>query len=435
MSAKAKDFGVALCGVGTVGGGVFDLVEENSSLIADRSGLRPVVISAAARNIGKAKERTGGKVPVFDSWQKAIEQPGVDAAIELMGGIKEPLACVKKCGELGLPLVTANKALLATHGEEILGLGTSGKADIYFEAAVAGCIPAIRTLRDSLAGDRVVSIMGIVNGTCNYILSRMASEGIGFSKALAAATEEGYAEADPSLDIDGHDAAHKAVIMSWLAFGTPLAMDGIEVSGIRDMDPVDEDLAAEFGYVIKLIAMARRDGNNNALLRTCPALVDKKHSLAKVDGSLNAILIESSAAGELMLVGAGAGARPTASAVLSDIIEAGLHRMKSVAPSQPRINGTGLIAPGEITSQAYLRLPVVDTAGVIAKISSILADREISIEGMHQGESKEGEQVDVALLLHDCKWQAATDAAGELTKLEETLGTPVLMPIAIPHNR
>ena len=411
------------------------MIKEHSTLIAKRSGVMPKVVSAAARDSSRAKARIEGCAPVFSDWRDAVAQPGVDAIVELIGGIDESLVCARHCISKKIPFVTANKALLATHGDELFDAAAISGSGIYFEAAVAGCIPAIRTLRDSLAGDRVLSILGIVNGTCNYILTRMSAEGIGFDEALAAATEAGYAEADPTLDIDGLDAAHKAVIMSWLAFGTPLSMSGIDVAGIRDADPSDEALAAEFGYVVKLIAMAREAGEDSALVRVSPALVDCNHSLAKVDGSLNSVLVEASAAGELMLVGAGAGARPTASAVLSDIVEAAKQHRTGCAPAQPRINGTKVIPTGDTLSQTYLRIRVIDVAGVIAKVSSILSDTGISIEGMHQGESLEGNPIDIAMLLHECRWQVALDAAKELSGLEETIGDPALMPIAVPHNR
>ncbi len=434
MSGGAREFGIALLGTGTVGGSVCDLVRENADLIAERSGVRPKVVSACARNVGRAKERTGGGVPVFADWREAVSQPGVDAAVELMGGTDEALECALACAERGLPLITANKALLATHGERLLGGGQAGGA-VYFEAAVAGCIPAIRVLRDSLSGDRISSVMGIVNGTCNYILTRMSAEGIGFDEALAAATAEGYAEADPTLDIDGLDAAHKAVIMSRLAFGTELTMEGLEVRGIRGSDPADEELAAEFGYAVKLIATARREGDGSALVWVTPALVDLRHPLAKIDGSTNAVLVDSEAAGEMMLVGAGAGARPTASAVMSDIVEAALRAENGGGPQVPGANGAKTVPPHDVPCQAYVRARVLDVAGVMVKVTSILSEAGISIEGMHQGESIEGEKVDVAVLLHECKWSAAVEAAGRIAALEETVGEPAVMPIAVPHNR
>ena len=431
---KGREFGVALLGAGTVGGGVHDLIAENSSLVASRSGIRLKVVSVAARNAERARTRTGGGIPVFDNWRGAVAVDGVDVVVELMGGTDDARDCALACAEAKQPFVTANKALLATHGAEIFARAREAGTGVYFEAAVAGCVPAIRTLRESLSGDRVRSVLGIVNGTCNYILSRMESDGIGFDEALAAASELGYAEADPSLDIDGFDAAHKAVLMSWLSFGTPLGMDRIDVAGIRSSDPVDDSFASEFGYVIRLVAMAIGGGDGVAL-RVSPALVAKDHSMAKVTGTLNAVLIDSDAAGEIMLVGAGAGAKPTASAVASDIIQAAVERGNGWSSQQPLLEDTNVLPLAKTSCQAYIRLRVVDTKGVIARVSKEMSEVGVSIEAIHQNESVENDPTDISMLLHENAWGVFAGLAAEFKEQGFLLAEPVLLPVAVPHNR
>ena len=423
--------GIALLGVGTVGGGVVDLVRANAGGIARRSGVEISIASACANNVERAKRKVGGDVPVFSSWQDAVAQDGVDVVVELIGGESDARKCALATIEAGKPFVTANKALLASHGAQIVELARKRNVSIHYEAAVAGCVPAIRVVRDSLAGDQILSLTGILNGTCNYIISKMASGNVAFDDALKDAIEIGYAEAEPGIDIDGIDAAHKAVILGWLAFGGPLTMDSISVRGIRGMQVADLEAAKEFGYTIKLLALLRSTAQGGVEAQITPALIANDHPLAAIDNNLNALLAECSAAGELMMVGAGAGSAPTASAVLSDIIEAA------------RTNGTSVMVPAPATSkgshlrhssfQAYLRIRVIDAKGVIASLSSTLSAADISIEGIHQGESLAGEQVDVAILLHETSWENLERATAKLAEMDEIIIKPVLMPIALPH--
>ena len=435
MSAPQKSVGLALLGTGTVGGGVFDLLEDNRKLIAERTNINLSIVSVASRNMARAQARINNSAPVFADWQTAIEHPDCQIVVELMGGVDVAHDCALACLRAGKPYVTANKALLALHGTELFAQAQQSSVGIYYEAAVAGCIPAIRTLRDSLAGDRVNSILGIVNGTCNYILSKMADEGVDFNQALQSATDLGYAEADPTLDIDGLDAAHKAVIMAWLAFGTPLSMANVPVTGIRDTSPADEVCAAEFGYTIKQIATMRDYGIDGVLVRVAPALVARDHNLAKIADNLNAVLVNATAAGELLLVGAGAGAQPTASAVLSDVIEAARAHLAQLQFSPPLVNGSQLLPPEHLYEQSYLRLSVLDNEGVVVKFSTILAQAGISIEALYQAESQTGQPTNIAMLLHETRWDKLTAAVKLLSKLDEIIAPPVLMPIAIPHHK
>lgn len=421
-------YGIALLGTGTVGGGVIEMLRDNAGLIERRCGKRLRIVSACARNLDRARAKLDGDVLLTSDWREAVGADDVDAVVELIGGTDAANDIAGASIAQGKPLVTANKALLATHGETLLAEARAGSVPILFEAAVAGCIPAIRVLRDSLAGDRIDSVLGIVNGTCNYILTRMRT-GMEFSEALAEASELGYAEADPSLDIDGWDAAHKTAIIAWLAFGAPLGLEGMPVGGVRSAEPADESYARLFGYTIKQIAAARRrpEGIES---RVGMALVGSDSKLAGVDDNLNAVLIDADAAGEMLLVGAGAGAMPTASAVVSDIIEAA-----SGAAEAPPGNGAGDILPGgEASCEAYLRVRCPDTQGVVAKISAALADAGISIEAMHQNESRSGELTDIAMLLHEAKWRTFEGIAAKLAGDDDVSGEPVLLPIAVPHS-
>lgn len=422
--------GIALLGTGTVGCGVADLLVANGSTIAARTGLELQVVSACARNLERARQRLGKSVPVTDDWHAAINHPDCDIVVEVIGGEDTAFAIAQASITAGKPLVTANKALLANRGEQLFATARQDGGTILFEAAVAGCIPAIRVLRHALAGDRIKSVSGIVNGTCNYILTRMRNTGMEFTEALAEASKLGYAEADPTLDIDGWDAAHKTVIMAWLAFGTPLTMAGMPVSGVRDADPVDEGFARMFNHTIKLVATVREQAAGIEA-SVGMALVANSSKLANVDDNLNAILIDAHACGELLLVGAGAGAAPTAAAIVSDIIEVASGNATLPRPG----NGKALLPAGELCRESYLRVQVNDTQGVMAKISGQLADANISIEAIHQEEAKPDEPINIAMLLHETTWQQVTAATASLAEQVDIITPPVLLPVAIPQAK
>ncbi len=424
-------FRLALLGTGTVGGGVADLIARNKERIAERTGVQLEIGCAVARNLERARARVPEGVPVVGDWRKALADYGCDVAVELIGGLDDARECALAAAAAGLPLVTANKALLATHGSEILE--ACSDSGVYFEAAVAGCIPAIRVLNGALAGDRLQRVRGIVNGTCNYMLTRMARTGCSSAEALAEAQQLGYAEADPALDVDGFDAAHKAVIMAWLAFGTPLTMDGIPVAGVRDLAAAENRYAAEFGFRIKLLANAELTDDGVAIW-VGPALVADDHLLAKIEGSMNAVLAEAEAAGPLSLIGAGAGAEPTASAVMADLIDCALDKRAGRVPSLPRPNGTVLLPQEEYRCQSYMRLAAIDEPGVLAAAASELARHGISVEAIRQPESRSGEQVDIILLLHEASWGALQNACSSLRELPAIRAEPVLLPIAVAHT-
>ena len=430
--AGMKKTGIALLGVGNVGAGVSELLASNN-IMPKRAGVKIDIVAACARNVRRARRRLGGaKVPVYPDWRQAIAAPGCDIVVELMGGLDDALDCARAVLDQGKPLVTANKALLAHHGAELLELARARGAGIHYEAAVAGCIPAIRTVRDALAGDQIVAATGILNGTCNYIMTQMAQQGRDFDEALALASELGYAEAEPSLDIDGWDAAHKTAILAWLACGLPLGMEKMTVQGIRGATLADRDCAAEFGYVIKLLAQVKDHGRRGVETQVGPGLIAQDHPLAAVNDNLNGLLLDTRYAGELLLVGAGAGALPTASAVVADIIEA-------VREGPPPLSFGGKAAAkhcGRINSgsQAYLRVAVIDAKGVLASVSRILASAGMSIEAIFQQESHSGEEVDVAILLHELEWKDLLQAMRKIARLKQVTQPPTAMPIVIPHR-
>ena len=424
---------LALLGVGTVGGGVADLLARNAREIEERTGVRFEISCALARNRERAGRRLGGSVPVESDWRRVFDGHDFDIAVELIGGQTDACDCVMAAFGRHRPVVTANKALLACRGGEILAGAAAGGAGIYFEAAVAGCIPAIRVLKGALAGDRVRHISGIINGTCNYMLTRMRETGMGSAEALAEAQKLGYAEADPTLDVDGLDAAHKAVIMSWLAFGTSLSMDGISVAGVRGIAAKEIEYAAELGFCIRLLADIELV-EEAVSLRVTPALVADDHTLAKVEGSMNAVLAAADAAGELSLIGAGAGAGPTASAVVSDLIECAIDLNSGNRPALPPEGARPILPAERCRCQAYLRMSAVDRPGVMAQAAGVLADLDISIEAVRQPESDSGARTDVVFLLHEASWGQLQKSVRLLEGIEDVAGQPVLLPIAVPHK-
>ena len=430
----AKPIGISLLGTGTVGGGLYDLLKQNGALLRERLGFEFTIVNALARDKARANLRLENSVPVTTNWREAIADPRCDLVVELIGGETMALEIALACLQTRKPLITANKALLATNGDQLIAAAHKSQTGIYFEAAVAGAIPAIRLLRNSLAGEQVSSIIGIINGTCNYILSNMANAGLDFTQALEQANQRGYAEADPALDIDGWDAAHKAVIMSWLAFGTSLQMDNIHVRGVRGFDLADLQYAARFNYVIKQIATMRAHTAGNEI-SVRPALVADNNTLAKVDNNLNALLFTAEASGELALIGAGAGASPTASAVLSDIIQA-THELTSKYPMLPALgNHVKVLDFDQVCCESYLRIQAIDSKGLVAKLSALLDQASISIEAIHQDESTSEQPTTLVFLLHEAPWNKIQAYADQVGKFKEVLVAPVIMPIAIPHPK
>jgi len=425
-----RPLSVALAGLGTVGAGVLTLLQQNADIIAARAG-RPIAVTAvSARDRARDRGVSLAGLRWYDDAVALASEPSADVVVELIGGSEGPaLSLVRAAIEAGKPVVTANKALLAVHGAELATMAESAGVPLAFEAAVAGGIPVIKALREGLAANRISRIAGILNGTCNYILTVMRERGREFAEVLADAQRLGYAEADPSFDIDGIDAAHKLAILAALAFGRPVAFDAVHVEGIRSISALDIAFAAELGYRIKLLGIAGvTDGAIEA--RVHPCMVPQSSPIATVDGVFNAVVAEGDFVGRVMLEGRGAGARPTASAVVADLIDIARGRLTPVwgaasgalsdAPSRPMSAHVGAY---------YLRLMVVDRPGVIADVTAVLRDHGVSLESMLQRGRSPGEAVPVVLVTHETGETAMRAALDRIADLDAVLEPPTLIRI------
>jgi homoserine dehydrogenase len=435
-----KPINVGLLGIGTVGGGTFTVLQRNAEEITRRAG-RPIRITVVAdKNLELAKKVTGGKCRVTDDAFSVVSDPEVDIVIELIGGYGVAKELVLKAIANGKHVVTANKALLATHGNEIFKAAQDKGVMVAFEAAVAGGIPIIKALREGLTANRIEWIAGIINGTTNFILSEMRDKGLSFDTVLKEAQRLGYAEADPTFDIEGVDAAHKITILSALAFGIPMQFDKAYIEGISKLDAIDIKYAEQLGYRIKLLGITKRTPEG-VELRVHPTLIPTKRLIANVEGAMNAVLVQGDAVGATLYYGKGAGAEPTASAVIADLVD--VTRMHTADPEnrvphlafQPNAMADLKILPmDEVQTSYYLRLRVQDKPGVLADITRILADEQISIDAVIQKEPGEGEdQTDLIMLTHQTrekrinaaikKIEALGVVAGKVTKLRlEELG-------------
>jgi len=421
---------VALAGLGVVGGGVLKLLRDNAEIVAARAG-RPIAVTAvSARDRTKDRGVALSGLRWYDDPVALAADPTVDVVVELIGGADGPArALVEAAIGAGKPVVTANKAMLAVHGAALAAVAEAGKVPLAFEAAVAGGIPVIKALREGLAANRISRIAGILNGTCNYILTQMRERGREFAEVLADAQKLGYAEADPSFDIDGVDAAHKLAILAALAFGRPVAFDAVHVEGIRRISALDIAFARELGYRVKLLGIARRnDGGIEA--RVHPCMVPAAAPIARVDGVYNAVVAEGDFVGRVMLEGRGAGAGPTASAVVADLIDLARNRFTPVwgadaaelsnAPSVPMSSHVG---------PYYLRLMVVDRPGVIADVTAVLRDLRVSLESMLQHGRAPGEAVPVVLVTHETLESSMCEALKRIEALDAVLETPTMIRI------
>jgi len=435
-----KAINVGLLGIGTVGGGTFTVLQRNADEIARRAG-RPIRITVVAdRNVELAKKVTGGACRVTDDAFAVVADPEVDIVIELIGGYGVAKELVLKAIANGKHVVTANKALLATHGNEIFKAAQDKGVMVAFEAAVAGGIPIIKAVREGLTANRIEWIAGIINGTTNFILSEMRDKGLPFDVVLKKAQRLGYAEADPTFDIEGVDAAHKITILASLAFGIPMQFDKAYIEGISKLDAIDIKYAEQLGYRIKLLGITKRTPEG-VELRVHPTLIPSKRLIANVEGAMNAVLVQGDAVGATLYYGKGAGAEPTASAVIADLVD--VTRMATADPLnrvphlafQPNAMADLKILPmDEVQTSYYLRLRVQDKPGVLADITRILADEQISIDAVIQKEPEEGEeQTDLIMLTHltrekrinaaIVKIEALGVVAGKVTKLRlEELG-------------
>ncbi len=414
---------IGIAGLGTVGAGVVRLLHDNADLITARAGQPITVAAVSARDRKRDRGLPANRLEWVDDPIQLATMPGLDAVVELIGGSDGPaLALVQAALTNGRPVVTANKALLAVHGATL-----PRTAPLAFEAAVAGGIPVIKALREGLSANRITRVAGILNGTCNYILTAMREQKREFADVLAEAQSLGYAEADPATDIDGVDAAHKLAILAALAFGHPVRFDAVHVEGIRRVSALDIAFAEELGYRIKLLGIARRT-EAGVEARVHPCLVPQNAPIARVDGVFNAVVAEGDAVGRVMLEGRGAGAGPTASAVVADLIDLARGRLTPVW-GQDTPADDAVVPIGQHLGAYYLRLMVIDKPGVIADVAAILRDHGVSLESLLQHGRSPGESVPVVLVTHEVREHAMRAAADAIAALPAVLEAPALIRI------
>lgn len=424
-----KPIQVGLMGIGTVGAGTFTVLHRNQEEIRRRAGRAIEIAMVADLDVDRAKTLTGGKVPVVSDAFQIVDNPDIDIVIELIGGYGIARELVMKAIANGKHVVTANKALLATHGTEIFRAAQERGVMVAFEAAVAGGIPIIKALREGLTANRIQWIAGIINGTTNFILSEMRSKGLDFDVVLKEAQRLGYAEADPTFDIEGVDAAHKATIMSAIAFGIPVQFDKAHIEGISKLEASDIRYAEQLGYRIKLLGIARR-AEKGIELRVHPTLIPTNRLIANVEGAMNAVLVQGDAVGPTLYYGKGAGAEPTASAVIADLVDITRlatadpeHRVPYLAFQPDEMSDIPILPMSEVTTSYYLRIRVADKLGVVADVTRILADSAISIDAMLQKEPGEGEtQTDIIILTHQTQEKQVDKAIPAIEALPTVAG-------------
>ena len=424
-----KPINVGLLGIGTVGGGTWDVLSRNADEIQRRAGRAIRISLVADKDVARAKKIVKGKAKVISDGGALVRSPEIEIVVELIGGYTIAKELVLEAIRHGKHVVTANKALLATHGNEIFAAAQKKGVMVAFEASVAGGVPIIKALREGLAANRIEWIAGIINGTSNFILSEMRDKGIAFGEALKDAQGRGYAEADPTFDIEGVDAAHKLTILSALAFGIPMQFKKAYREGISKLTKADIGYAEELGYRIKLLGITRRAGKGIEL-RVHPTLVPSRRLIANVEGVMNAILVKGDAVGATMYYGAGAGALPTASAVVADLVD--VTRLITADPDQrvphlafqpDQLSDERVLSIDEIETSYYLRMRVIDKPGVLANITSTLAASKISIEAMVQKEPGAGErQVDIVLLTNRAIEKNVDKAIARIERLPTVVG-------------
>ena len=431
-----KSIQVGLLGIGTVGIGVFNVLQRNQSEIVRRAGRGIEIAMVADLDTARAEAAVGPAVQVVSDARAVIANPDIDIVIELIGGYGIAKQLVLEAIEAGKHVVTANKALLAVHGTEIFAAASRKGVMVAFEAAVAGGIPIIKSLREGLSANRIQWIAGIINGTTNFILSEMRDKGLDFDVVLKQAQALGYAEADPTFDIEGVDAAHKAALMSAMAFGVPVQFDKAYVEGITQLGAQDIKYAEQLGYRIKLLGITKKT-DKGIELRVHPTLVPNKRLIANVEGAMNAVMVHGDAVGTTLYYGKGAGSEPTASAVIADLVDiARLHsadaaqRVPHLAFQPDAMSNTPVLSMGEVVTSYYLRLKVADEAGVLANVTSILAKAGISIDAVLQREADEvgGEgatQTDLIILTHDCVEAKMNGALAQMQALPTVL-SPIM---------
>jgi homoserine dehydrogenase len=427
-----KPIHVGLLGLGTVGGGTIEVLRRNREEIARRAGRDIVVKAASARDLAKPRNVSLEGIELVADASAVVARPDIDIVVELIGGETAARELVLDAIDHGKHVVTANKALLARHGTEVFARAQAKGVMVGFEASVAGGIPIIKAIREGLAANRIEWIAGIINGTCNYILSEMRDKSLPFDTVLAEAQRLGYAEADPAFDVEGIDAAHKLTILAAIAFGIPMQFDKVSTEGITGLTAIDLKYAEGLGYRIKLLGITRRTAKGIEL-RVHPTLIPARRLIANVEGVMNAVLVRGDAVGPTLYYGRGAGAEATASAVVADLVDVTRmatadpeHRVPHLAFQPDRLSSEPILAMEDVETGYYLRLRALDRPGVLADVTRICADLSISIDAIFQKEAAEGEdQVDVVILTHVAPERSVNEAMRRIEALP-TIPAPVV---------
>jgi homoserine dehydrogenase len=435
-----KTVQVGLLGFGTVGAGVARILTESADLLSARTG-----VDLNLKYVADIDLETDRGVPLADGVlipdaRQVVDDPEVDIVLEMIGGEGIAKELMLKAIANGKAVVTANKALLAKHGAEVFRAADARGVDLAFEASVGGCMPVIKSLRESLVGNRINAMSGILNGTCNYILSRITDEGLSFRAALAQAQEAGFAEADPTLDVEGFDTAHKLAIVTALAYGTRVNFDDIYIEGISAVTPLDIDFARQFGYRIKLLAISKNHGDRIEA-RVHPTMLPENDLLSTISGSLNAFSISGDAVGDVMLYGHGAGMMPTASAVVGDIVDIARNlvsgrpqRVPLLAYQRASIGHLPIVPMEAISTHYYFRFTAKDQPGVLSKIAGILGDHRISIQSVHQKGRKSTGAVPVVMMSHEAREADVRQAMEAIEALDVVDDKPMLIRIEETNN-
>jgi homoserine dehydrogenase len=418
---------VGVLGCGNVGAPLVELIATQGAAIEARTGLRLEVARIAVRDLAKSRPAAIDTALLTTDTQAVVNDPDIDLVVELIGGTDPARDLILSALKAGKPVVTGNKELLAKAGAELFEAAEAAGVDLLFEAAVAGGIPIIRPLRESLVGERITRVMGIVNGTTNYILTRMSEAGASYPDALAEAQALGYAEADPTADVEGYDAGAKAAIIASIAFGVSIVADDVHHEGISGITETDIDFAHRMGFVIKLLAVAEQDDAGAVGVRVHPAMVPVAHPLAAVRESFNAVFVEGASVGDLMFYGRGAGGFPTASAILGDLIDAALNRHRGAHASVGQLAEAVLRPIDDVESAYYLNLPVLDRPGVLSQVAGVFGEHAVSIRSMEQeglgGEARlifithRAREADVQATLRDLRGLEAVDRIGSVLRV------------------
>ncbi|MBS3756166.1 MAG: homoserine dehydrogenase [Desulfobacterales bacterium] len=436
-----KQIHIGILGLGTVGTGIARLLAENGELISSRLGAELHLKKAADLDIERDRGIDFAPGVLTTDPYAVVNDPEIDIVLEMIGGMDIARELIMKGIENGKHIVTANKALLATRGNEIVGRAAQKGLSLAFEASVGGCMPIIKTIRESLVGNNIHAVTGILNGTCNYILTRIAGEGISFEAALEMAKAEGYAEANPSLDVDGYDTAHKLAILSAIAFGMKINYEDVYIEGIAALTPMDIEFAAQCGYRIKLLAITKSDGKS-VEARVHPAMIPFTDLLSNVSGSMNAVTVTADAVGDMILYGHGAGMMPTASAAIGDVVDiarcivaGGAMRVPMLGYQMEHIREIPIKPMDEIETHYYFRFSALDKPGVLARIAGILGEHDISIKFVHQTKRRTNGAVPVYMLTHQAREAQVKQALDKIAEFDFIPERPVLIRIEAPEEQ